>query len=60
MCVAACIMALTLWRLRVLLAPASASGVSIIALVALVCGGLASYGAMAGLLGLYTMRNKSV
>jgi putative peptidoglycan lipid II flippase len=59
MCVAACVMALTLWRLRVLLAPDSAGGVSLIVLAMLVCGGLASYGGMAWLLGLSTMRNGS-
>jgi putative peptidoglycan lipid II flippase len=59
MCVAAGVMALTLWRLRVILSPASGGPVSIIVLTALVSGGLATYGVTAWLFGLESMRNNS-
>ena len=59
MCAAALVMAITLWRLRVLLLPARGDAVSILVLFVLVSGGLASYGLVAWLLGLSAMRNNS-
>jgi putative peptidoglycan lipid II flippase len=57
--VAAAAMAVTLWRLRVLLLSASAGTVSILKLFVLVSVGLASYGLVAWMLGLASMRNGS-
>jgi putative peptidoglycan lipid II flippase len=59
MCAAAFVMALTLWRLRVTLVPARGDAVPVFVLVLLVCGGIASYGAAAWLLGLAKIRNNS-
>ena len=56
---AAGVMAITLWRLRMLLSPARGGTVSILVLFVLVSGGLASYGLVAWALGLGSMRNNS-
>jgi putative peptidoglycan lipid II flippase len=58
--VAACVMALTLWQVRRWLVPHGGSAVSIIDLAVLVGVGVASYGGVAWLLGLASMRNNSV